>query len=162
VHARWPRRPEQPGRIHAPLTVKDRHPSEHDLRDRARPLSASQHLLHRSRSVRFAPAREVTLRGERLLSVAASAAVPYALSVQQCARALLRLMPLFGGGHQAPMRRGQTVAVRSSSSSESSHRGLTRRLVAVRRRAILVLAKGERPQPRLGYWRIRVLERYDL
>src|SRR5262249_18471 len=33
---------------------------------------------------------------------------------------------------------------------ECRHRGLARRLVAVRRPAVLMLAKGERPQPRLA------------
>src|SRR5262245_51834903 len=32
--------------------------------------------------------------------------------------------------------------------SERRHRGLARRLVAVRRRAVLMVAKGERPHPR--------------
>src|SRR6266446_9407746 len=38
---------------------------------------------------------------------------------------------------------------------ERSHRCLARRLVAVRRRAILMMPKGERPQPRRSLWRAR-------
>src|SRR5262245_24802546 len=35
---------------------------------------------------------------------------------------------------------------------ERRHRGLARRLVPVRRRAVLVVAKGERPHPRHASW----------
>src|SRR5215831_14750931 len=36
---------------------------------------------------------------------------------------------------------------------ERGHRGLARRLAAVRRRAVFVLAEGKRPEPRRAYWR---------
>src|SRR5262249_48243585 len=41
---------------------------------------------------------------------------------------------------------------------ERRHRGLARRLVAVRRRAILVVTEGERPHPRRSYRRSGGLE----
>jgi predicted RNase H-like nuclease len=38
------------------------------------------------------------------------------------------------------------------------HRGLARRLVAVRRRAVFVVPERERPHPRRSYWRSVNLE----
>jgi hypothetical protein len=58
--------------------LREREPSlaSGDLRDQAPPLFAPQHLLHRSRSVGPAAAREMTLRGERLRYLPKRLALP--------------------------------------------------------------------------------------
>jgi hypothetical protein len=46
-----------------------------------------------------------------------------------------------------------TAIPTASSSRTRRHRGLARPLVAVRRRAVLMVTKGQRPHPGRAYWR---------
>jgi hypothetical protein len=52
-----------------------------------------------------------------------------------------------------PTRLSRSTLFSSPTLGERRHRGLARRLVAVCWRAILMMPRGERPQPRRIYWR---------
>jgi len=79
------------------------------LRDQARPLSASQHLLHRSRSVGPAAARDMTLRGERLRYLPQRLALPMRGWIQRAVPLLPECSARPGGASTAllPQTRGR-------------------------------------------------------
>jgi hypothetical protein len=67
------------------------------------------------------------------------------------------LMLAAGISWRAFRRAAKRTSVRSFAPpafGERRHRRLARRLIAVRRRAILVMPKGQRPQPRQSNWRL--------
>ena len=79
------------------------------MRDQARPLSASQHLLHRSRSVGPAAARDMTLRGERLRYLPQRLALPMRGWIQRAVPLLPECSARPGGASTAllPQTRGR-------------------------------------------------------